>query len=547
MILRAIVLLFAAAEVMSQSPLFQSIELEPMAASRPAMMISHIPEAKGGGVSVVDLDSDGILDIVACIPGRVDDVIAKRPTPPPRIWRGLGAMRFEEVKSASWPALSWPMGSIYDDLDGDGRRDVVWSTVNGLRCWRNLGDFRFADTTKEWMPDSAINAGWCTSATWADLDLDGDLDLVVARYLEFPWENPPRDGANGRVCRYKGHPTVCGPRGFTPMRPLALRRNTIGFKDATTEWRFDRCEAVYGLGIVALDVNRDGRPDIAVAADMTPNLLFVSDADGGFHEEGATAGIAFSADGAPQAGMGIDVGDLNQDGLDDLVITNFEGETNSILIQRTSGGFAEVSASCGTAPVDRPRLGWGVGIRDFDGDGCADILVANGHVYPDAKLVGSTFEMPMTLHLGGTNDSGKMRFRQARELPAIETPRVGRGLALGDFDADGRLDAVMSRIDGPPVILHNRAKERRWIGIRIRGGTSNLDGVGATLSIMGHSPTATARLRVDGSFLAQSEPSVIFVEPSYGFSPGQVMTVTVGKKSVTVSPEINRYTTVDIK
>ena len=540
--MKGLIGLLLTATALAQGPLFEEVPIVDAAAtSRPIPRPLHIPDAKGGGVSLADLDGDGRLDLIATRPSSVEAVAAGRPGPPPLILRGKGDATFENP-AAVVPPLEWAFASAVLDLDGDGLRDIVWSTARGLVVWRQSKPFVFDDESSLRLPETARRAGWCTSLAVDDLDLDGDLDLVAARYLDFPWEKPPADGVDGRRCRFKGRPVVCGPRGFAPMPILVLERRGGGFVDGAPLLRAPTSPAVYGLGVVTLDANDDARPDIAVAADMTPNLLFLSTPSGTWEERGERCGIAWSADGAPEAGMGIDAGDLDGDGRDDLVITNFEGETNAVLLQERSGLFREASVGIGTAAVDRPRLGWGVGIRDFNLDGRLDIFVANGHVYADAAENGSSYAMPLTLHLSGVND-GRLRFTADTTTPALARPRIARAAAFGDLDADGRLDAVVARLEGPPVVLRNTVRDVAWFGVTLKGPIGNRDAIGARIRVATDRGAVRRRVGVSGSFLAQSAAACVF--PFSSVSPPRVTVEFLGK-SVAVPVKPGVYVDVDL-
>jgi hypothetical protein len=478
--------------------------------------VAWIPEAKGTGVTLFDYDRDGILDVLLVAGSTLERERAGSPGFGAALYRGRGGLRWEDVTAASGIRdLRWTNAAAAGDVNGDGWDDLLVTGLSGIRLLVNeRGAFRDAGATA--LPETARNGGWCTSAAFLDVDADGDLDAFVARYLAFDLADPPLDGKAGRSCRWKGHPVICGPRGLEALPDLLLRNRGDGtFEDATAAAGIGAARPAYGLGVLPLDFDRDGRTDVYVANDMTPSHLWRNDG-GRFTEVGVALGVAYSADGAPEAGMGVDAADLDGDGIEEILKTNFEGEPND-LYRSSPNGWLESSTRAGIAAADRPHVGWGCAIRDFDGDGFGDLFVANGHVYPEAALpgLGSSWAQPRVLHLGGpTGRFTRFAGPGAEDLAAA---KVSRAAAFGDLDDDGDVDVVIVNVNDRPTILRTDAPPGTWTGFAIRGPARNPHGLGAIVTLRGDGFSRSATVRAQASFQATNDPRVVF-----RLSPGQV-------------------------
>ncbi len=503
-----------------------------------------IPEAKGGGVAMFDQDGDGRLDVLVVKGSTVERAARGEPGFGAALYRGNGDGRFKDATAEAGldVPLPWLMAPVAADFDGDGRTDVLFTALEGLRYFRNEGG-RFVDRTGTALPAAVAAAGWCTSAAAADFDGDGDLDVFVARYLAFDPKDPPLDGVGGRTCRHRDRPVLCGPRGLKPLGDLLLKNRGDGtFEEVGSAFGLGGTAPAYGLGVVVLDFDRDGRPDVFVANDATPNHLWRNEG-GRFVEVGVGLGVAWSADGAPEAGMGVDAADLNGDGVDDLVVTNFETEPNDVYLSRGDLGWIESSARVRTAGVDRPLVGWGVGIRDFDGDGRLDLFVANGHVYR-GFAEGSPWSQPVVLHLG-RDDGTFARFR-GPEASALDQSRPSRAAAFGDLDDDGDVDVVIVGVGVPPAILRaDVPNDLEWYGLRVRGPAPNLAGLGAAVEFEAGGRVRHATVRAQSSFQATNDPRLIFRAPKGG--PPPVFRARLGGKVAAIPAVAGAYVDLPVR
>jgi hypothetical protein len=409
-----------------------------------------LPEIMGGGLGLIDYDGDGLLDVffanggpIAASPGRDD--------PPCRLYRNLGDFHFRDVTSdVNAPGPSYAMGVAVGDIDCDGRDDLLVTGWRGQRLYRNLGG-RFEDATEATGLASDL---WGTSAAFADLDSDGDLDLYVCNYVDFDPSTAPFCAAPD------GRRDYCGPADL-PAQAHRLYRNDGGrFVDVSAALGDLRPQG-RGLGVLIADLTGDHGPDIFVANDGSPCRLLANRGPWRFEEVGATAGVALDGQGQALAAMGVALGDLDGDGRADLVVGNLFGRTTVAFQALGDGRFRDASAELGLTAATRDVTGFGLGLADLDGDGRPDLTQANGHVL-DRERLGVPFAMrPIVLH----NDGKKLR-----EIAGPWSPRrgLGRGLAIGDLNNDGRPDIVMASLDGPPLVLRNESPAR-WLTVELMG------------------------------------------------------------------------------
>jgi hypothetical protein len=463
-----------------------------------------ILEVNGPGVALFDADGDGDMDLWIGQGSTIERAAAGRPGAADRFLLNEGDGRYRNATEA-WglDQRGWSQGVAVADVDMDGDRDLYVTNWGPNRLLRNDGG-RFTDVSQE---AGVADPGWGTSAAFGDADGDGDPDLYIANYLRFDVGDLPGPRP-GRPCRWKRLLVSCGPKGLTPTADrLLLNRGDGSFEDASERVRVDR--PAYGLGVLWADLNGDGHLDIFVANDSAPNFLFENRGDGHFTERGLFAGVSLSADGKPQAGMGVALGDPDGDGDPDLLLTHFSDDHHTLYRNLGRGIFEDASFPSGLGAATLPSLGWGVGFADFDLDGDEDLFSAHGHVYPGALLAehGTAYAQRDHLYL---ND-GEGRFSESGQAAGIAGAHVARAAAFGDIDDDGDTDIVEMRLDGPPVVLRNRgAPGRHWLRVRLLGPAGNPDGVGSRVRITAGGKVQTRWVTSGGSFQAVSDPRPLF-------------------------------------
>jgi enediyne biosynthesis protein E4 len=479
---------------------------------------AYIPEVKGLGVAAADFDGDGRVDLLFASGSSVERYRRGEAGFGIHLFKNTttreGAPTFKEVPGAGGiVGPRWPSAPAVADYDGDGDLDVLITGFGGLALWRNRGDGTFDDATTS---AGVTLDGWSTGAAFADLDADGDLDFYVARYLAFDPDDPLVHGPKAN-CTWKDHVVLCGPRGFAAQADRAYRNRGDGtFEDATSAWGFDRATPQYGLGVLIRDFDGDGAVDVFVANDSCANFLFVRRGSG-FEEVALESGVAYSEDGRSMAGMGVDAADLNRDGLPDLVVTNFSDQPNSVFLSTGKGRWLESSRLTGMSLASWPMVAWGAAFADFDRDGDDDLLVGNGHVYPQADLPGTdtSFRQRPQLFLTETA-AGSFRFVDA--VSALDekaaAPCVGRAVATADFDRDGDMDAVLVGLGEAPRLLDNGLASRGGsVALRLRDSASkNREGLGAEIAWDG-ALAGRSIVRRSHSFFASSDAEVLPTVP----------------------------------
>jgi hypothetical protein len=462
---------------------------------------TYILETTGAGAAFLDFDGDGRLDIYL-VNGRT-----LRPDgEPPRsaLFRNQGDGRFGDVTARAGVGRSgWGQGVAVGDVDNDGAVDLYLTFFGENVLYRNNRDGSFSDITAS---AGVAAGGWSTSAAFADYDKDGDLDLYVARYVDFDLERAPLPGSQPN-CRYAGLPVMCGPRGLPGGRDLLYRNNgDLTFSDVTAAaGELDR-EAYRGLGVVFGDYDDDGWPDLLVANDAHPNLLFHNEGNGTFTDVAFEAGVAFDEDGRERAGMGVDLGDYDNDGRLDVVITNFQGEPNALYRNLGRGLFQETTWPSGLGAPTLPYLGWGTRFIDFDNDGWSDLLFVNGHVYPEVDRHGLEETFAQRTLVFRNRGDGRFADVTAAAGPALAVRRAGRGAAFGDYDDDGRVDVLITGLNEAPALLHNETTPAgHWLSVALLGRRSNRDGIGSRITLDAGGQRQVREVHADGSYLSQSD------------------------------------------
>jgi hypothetical protein len=469
-------------------------------------------EVNGSGVVLFDYDGDGKLDIFLVNGSKLDPPHGKGPGDPPpsdALFRNLGGMRFQDVTAeAGLTESAWGCGAAAGDYDNDGDRDLYVANYGRDCLWRNNGDGTFTDVTEQ---SGADDPYWGSSCTFVDVDRDGFLDIFVVNYLEFDPEKVKRRGQDPN-CQYKGQLILCGPIGLPPA-PCTLYRNRGDgtFEDVSESSGIrsvNLAEATYGLGVVPFDADGDGWPDLYVANDTCPNLLFRNRGDGTFEEVGALAGVAFSDEGQAQAGMGVDAVFLGE--REDLFVVNYEDDRNTFYQNDGTGGgqvfFTETTSAIGLAEPCFKNLGWGTFFFDADFDGDQDLFIAQGHVIKQADQVAGSPGWLQANKLFVNDGEGKFRDATAEAGPGLGVVKSSRGAACGDLDGDGDLDIVISDIDEGATVLENVTKGAgHWLAVRVVGSKANRDGLGAVVELEADGRVQRRRIRSAASYASQSE------------------------------------------
>lgn len=442
----------------------------------------YIVEAVSGGVALFDYDRDGRLDIYlvnSLTVATAGDPRSARSA----LYRNLGDWTFEDVAESAGVAFpGWGMGVCVADVDGDGWQDLYVTGLENNHFYRNLQGKTFADVTAE---ANVGGGGWSTGCGFADFDRDGDLDLFVSRYLDIGLANLPAFG-KGQLCTYRNIPVHCGPRGLPGRSDLFYLNNGKGiFTEAGREVGVFDPEGMFGLGIAWVDVDADGWLDLFVANDTKPNFLYLNRKDGTFEEMAFLLGVAVSEDGKQQGSMGVAVGDYLNQGRPSFFVTNFAEEYNA-LYRNQGSYFTDASFRSSTALPSLPYVGWGTSFLDADNDGWLDLLLLNGHVYPQMKDLELAASAPFRQRamLYRNRRDGTFQDVTAGAGDSLRVPEVGRGLAVGDLDDDGRLDVVINNLVGKARVLRNEtATSGHWLRVELAGRAGATNGLGARITV----------------------------------------------------------------
>ncbi len=461
----------------------------------------QLPETMSGGMGVLDFDGDGWLDVYCVQGGRFPPPSGSQPSGD-RLFRNLGGGRFVDATVSSGLAGfagGYGFGVAVGDYDNDGRPDLFVTRWGAYALYHNLGAGRFEDCTAR--AGLGGNRDWPTSAAWADLDGDGDLDLYVCHYLTWNAQNP-------EICRdpQSQNPTYCDPRYYNALPDHVFRNDGGRFVDVTREAGIVDTQG-RGLGVLAADLNGDGRTDLLVTNDTTANYVFENQGGFRFVEKGMDYGLATSASGGYLAGMGIACGDFDGDGRPDVAVTNFYGESTTLYHNHGEGLFSDGSAAAGLESATRAMLGFGLAAVDVNNDGKLDLAQANGHVGDFRPAV--PYAMPSQLFLG----DGSSRFSDVsdRAGPVWTVPRLGRGLTAGDLDNDGRIDLLMVVENEPTLFLHNQsAASGHFLTLRLEGTASSRDAVGARVAVTASGVTRVAPRFGGGSYMSALDQRLHF-------------------------------------
>jgi len=444
----------------------------------------YILEAKGSGLAFFDYDNDGWLDIYLTNGTRLDEKWAPGKSPTSQLFRNNRDGTFTNVTEKSGLARTgWQTGVCVGDYDNDGWDDLFCCFWGHNILFHNNGDGTFSDVTrKAGLYNEPVR--WGAGCTFLDYDRDGSLDLFVCNYVKFDLEQAAAS-AGAASCQWKGIPVMCGPRGLIGDTNLLYHNNGDGsFTDVSEKAGILKPGARFSITAVSYDFDNDGWPDIYVAVDSEPSLLFHNNHDGTFTDIGVTAGCAYSEAGHEQAGMGVAVGDYDCDGWLDIFKTNFTDDTCNLYHNNGDGTFSDVTFPSGIA-VNSRYVAWGCGFLDYDNDGWADLMQINGHVYPEiaGHEVGQTYKNPRIVYRNLGN--GQFKDVSAVMGPGISEHFSSRGAAFGDYDNDGDVDVLVLNMNDLPSLLRNDGgNKQNWIKIKLIGTKCNRTAIGARVRVV---------------------------------------------------------------
>jgi hypothetical protein len=509
---------------------------------------SYIVETKGSGVGLIDYDNSGWLSIYVVNGSTVDALTGKETPPHAALFRNNHDGTFTDIAAQAGVTNDrWGTGVAIADYDNDGWPDIFVSNVGKNRLYHNNHDGTFTDVAEK----AGVALGnWSSGATWGDYDGDGRLDLFVAGYLHWDWNSLPNSketGGNNAFCTFRGESVACGPRGLKGEPDHLFHNNGDGtFTDVSEKAGVADKAGYYGLGALFVDINNDGKIDLLVGNDSTPNYMYLNKGDGTFEDVSYASGFALNEAGRETASMGIAVGDYQNNGMLAIFDTTFSDDYKPFYRNEGDGNLTDISYQLGIAEVSVPFLSWGDAFIDYDNDGWRDLLMSDGHVYPEADKYNwgtSWAQRPMLFR----NIEGK-RFEA---VPAVEGTGLavviaGRGMAVGDLFNDGKLDAVINVMDGYPVLLRNvNPDKNHWLELKLVGGPkSPRDAVGATVYVTANGMKQRGDVLSGGSYLSSNDP-----RPHFGL--GQATTVDAievhwpsGKVEHFTVPGVDRIVTI---
>lgn len=468
----------------------------------------YLIETMGSGVALFDYDNDGRLDVFFVNGAPLSDPTAKGTIPQktgPEQWNRLFHQKadgaFEDVtEKAGLQGVGYGMGVAVGDYDNDGYEDLYVTAYGGNRLYHNSGNGTFRDVTEQ---AGVAGGGWSTSAAWMDLDNDGLLDLVVLRYLQWDFDDI---WCGDRRPDYRSY---CTPDAFRPISPLVYHNDGNGhFTEVSQKTGMGRPGK--GLGIAIADYDQDGRMDLFMANDSMPEFLYHNVGNGNFEEVGLPSGVAVDGEGRSYAGMGVDFADYNNDGLPDLLVTDLANQMYALYRNNGDGTFTYDSYPSGIGPMTMAHSGWGMRFFDFDNSGRKGVLIAQGHDLDTIQLTFPNLRYREPMLLARNTNTGFVDVSNEAG-PVFREPWVGRGLATGDIDNDGRIDAVVTTNDGSAHILHNETTvPNHWLTMMLVGHKSNRDAIGAVVKVVSTHSSQFATVTTASSYLSSSDKRLHF-------------------------------------
>ena len=468
----------------------------------------YIVESMSGGVGLIDCDDDGKLDIITVNGSTVDRFKKQGGDLMITLYHQDADFKFRDITASSGlTRKGWSMGVAVADYDNDGLPDIYVTGYGGNALYHNLGNCKFEDVTDK---AGVAVGGFSTGAAWADYDRDGKVDLFVSRYVHFDIDNLPVFGSDEKNCRFKGILVQCGPWGLPGESDFLFHNNGDGtFTDVSKKAGVDDPKHFYGLGVIWGDYDNDGWPDLYVANDAGPNYLYHNKHDGTFEEVGALSGIALSGDGLEQGSMGVDWGDYLHEGLLSMFVTNFTEQADTLYHNLGKDGFEDVSVRARLAQPTYLPVGWGTGFFDVDNDGWLDILLVNGHVYPqmDAIPGAARYKEPPLLFRNNRDGTFEDISSALAGLPVWSQ----RGAAFGDINNDGNVDVLILNVGEPPTLLLNEGgNQNHRVLFKLVGTKCNKMAIGARVTVTAGKVVQMSEVRAGGSYLSQNDPRLHF-------------------------------------
>jgi enediyne biosynthesis protein E4 len=469
----------------------------------------YIVESMSGGVALIDYDRDGWPDIYFTNAPGVDMALAGKKARSALYHNNHDGTFTDVTEKAGVGYPCWAMGASIGDYDNDGWPDLLVTCFGGVVLYHNNGDGTFSDVTRQ--AGLGNDSGWATGAAFGDYDGDGWVDLFVAHYVDLSLKDLPAFGSKV-TCKYHGIDVQCGPRGLKGSPDNLYHNNRDGtFGDVSKQARVDDPKNYFGLTALWSDFNDDGRLDLFVANDGEPNYLYRNDGNGQFTDIAYEAGVAVNLDGSEQANMGVTLGDYQHQGRFSLAISHFSEEYAALFRNDGALSFTDVSEKSGIARPSTPYVGWGDAFLDVDNDGWVDLILVNGHVYPqvDTRDIGTRYREPKLLFLNQHDGT----FRDISRLAgaAIQVPQVSRGLAVGDLFNDGHLEVVIENLEGEPMILRVDGESRNhWISFELEGTKTNRLALNARLKATAGDLVQEGEILSGGSYLSQNDLRIHF-------------------------------------